>query len=145
MEKDYTDSRVRHLELIQAVITRLASNNASHKNYCITLVSAGIGLAAVLDRPLLALVALVPTIVFATLDAQYLRVERRYRLLYDQVRSEPSDVRPDFRLRTSPELATVRFWSTFWSWSIQAFYLPTSAGILLAIAAMELIGERDIL
>jgi uncharacterized protein (DUF486 family) len=70
---------VKHLEMIQAVVARLASYGAALKNYCLTLTTAVCGFAITLQRPLVAALALLPIVIFAVLDAQYLQVERRLR------------------------------------------------------------------
>ncbi|MBO9197023.1 hypothetical protein J5277_23190 [Rhizobium sp. 16-449-1b] len=132
-----SDARIKHLELIQSVINRLVDSNGSHKNYCITLVTAVCGLAASLHRPIVALLALVPVIIFAILDAQYLRLERRYRLLYEEVRCEPAEQQVDFRLSIAG-IGAVSFLDALCSWSISVFYLPTGLGIGVVAAALHL-------
>ncbi len=67
---------VKHLEMIQGIVTRIAGYGASLKNYCLTLTTAVCGFAITLQRPLVAALALLPLVIFAVLDAQYLRVER---------------------------------------------------------------------
>ncbi|MEJ6846717.1 hypothetical protein V3589_10930 [Sinorhizobium fredii] len=127
--------------MIQAVIARLATNNAAHKNYCVTLVAAAIGLAATLQKPFVAAIALIPILIFAFLDAQYLRIEKRYRDLYDEVRLEASDRPPDFRLHVNGA-KVVSFSSVLRSWSVQGFYLPTFVGVFLVIIALEVLYGR---
>jgi hypothetical protein len=77
-----TELRVKHLEMIQAIISRVANKGATLKNYCLTLVTAICGLAVSLQRPLAAAMAFLPVVIFALLDDQYLRVERRFRHLF---------------------------------------------------------------
>src|SRR5258708_18139928 len=79
--------KVKHLELIQSVITRMAGNSALLKGWSVTLSAALIGLAAAKDaRPQYALLGCFPPVFFAILDAFYLRQERLFRRLYDRVR-----------------------------------------------------------
>ncbi|RVI03192.1 hypothetical protein CN205_24110 [Sinorhizobium meliloti] len=136
MSNDFSELRIQHLEMIQAVIARLAGNNASHKNYCISLIMGAFGLAATLQKPLIAALAFLPVVAFAVLDAQYLRLEKRYRELFERVRLESPAERPDFRLHTTG-LPQIGFWTAFASWSIQAFYLPTIAGVLFITILLE--------
>src|ERR1019366_5262688 len=75
------DLRVKHLEMLQAVISRIAGQGATLKNYCITLTTAVCGFAITLEKPLVTLLALCPVTIFALLDVQYLRMERRFRVL----------------------------------------------------------------
>jgi hypothetical protein len=128
MENLFSDAKIKHLEMIQSVIARLAESNSAHKNYCITLVTAVCGLATTLHKPYMSLLAIVPVLIFAILDAQYLRLERRYRSLYEQVRNEPSDVAPDFRLSIA-SIQGASFLRILFSWSISIFYLPTLIGV----------------
>ncbi len=76
--------RVKHLEMLQGLITRMAGYGASFKSYCITVVTAVLGFAFTLHRPAVAALALLPLINFALVDAQYLRVERRFRGVFDR-------------------------------------------------------------
>jgi hypothetical protein len=77
------DLQIKQLEIVQAIIARLANYGTMLKNYCITLVTAVSGFAVTLQKPGIALLSLLPIIVFSMLDAQYLRIERRYRALFN--------------------------------------------------------------
>jgi hypothetical protein len=83
---DRSDQEVKHLEMIQAVIARMASSSASLKTWTVTLLAGIFALSAKdADRRFL-IVALAPALGFWALDAYYLTQERRYRRLYDAVR-----------------------------------------------------------
>jgi len=86
--------QVKRLEMVQAIISKLANYGATLKNYCITLTTAVCGFAVTLHRPLVAFLALLPIVVFALLDAQFLRVERRFRALFDLFAKEMGDAAP---------------------------------------------------
>lgn len=91
-------ARIKHLEMIQAVITRLANISVLMKGWGVTLVSALMALGAAKDGdPRLILVAMVPLISFAVLDAYYLWLERRYRAHFEVVRKNAD--RYDFDMR----------------------------------------------
>src|SRR6266478_8136660 len=90
------DLRAKHIEMLQTVISRMAGYCASFKSYCITVTTAVIGFAFTLHRPAVATLALLPVIAFAVADAQYLRVERRFRDVFNLVRKESWDVMPSF-------------------------------------------------
>ena len=53
--------RVKHLEMVQGVVARLAGQGATIKNYCITVTTAVCGFAISLQRPFVALLALFPS------------------------------------------------------------------------------------
>jgi hypothetical protein len=73
-----------HLQMIQAVIARLASQSTTVKGWSITLTGALLGYGATTATPLLALIAAYAVLAFAALDAYYLTLERAYRALYTQ-------------------------------------------------------------
>jgi hypothetical protein len=124
--------RVKHLEMVQAVVARLAGQGATIKNYCITVTTAVCGFAITLQRPFVALLALFPIVIFALLDAQYLRVERRFRALFDQFRREDWGELPSFQisLNAAPEIAYI---SVLLSWSIFYFYAPLALGVGIVV------------
>lgn len=81
------ENKLKHLEMIQAVINRMASNSFALKGWAVSLVAGIFVLAGKNTDKLYFLVAYVPIIVFWWLDAYYLLQERLYRSLYDKVRN----------------------------------------------------------
>ena len=73
-----------HLQMIQAVITRLAAHSTTVKGWSVTVSGALMGFAATASTPVVALIAAYVIIAFAILDAYYLALERQYRLLYQR-------------------------------------------------------------
>jgi hypothetical protein len=130
---------VKHLEMLQSLITRMAGYGASFKSYCITVTTAVIGFAFTLHRPAVAALALLPVIAFAIADAQCLRVERRFRDVFNRVRKESWDAMPSFDI--NPESApTQSFLSAATSWSIVWFYSPLAVGVVLAVLGARAYG-----
>ncbi len=72
-----------HLTILQSVISRMASNSASSKTWCITIVSAILVLVADKSKPELVYLTLIPTLLFWFLDAYYLGLERAFRTSYN--------------------------------------------------------------
>src|SRR5262249_48800751 len=107
--------RVKHLDMLQAAVARMAGVGVSLKNYCVTITTAVCGFAITLQRPALALLSLLPIITFALMDAQYLRVERCFRGLFDQVRCEDWGKLPSFEINLK-SAQPVSFWGTVFSW-----------------------------
>lgn len=97
-----SEKKIRHLEMIQGVINRMASNSFMLKGWAVTLV-AGIFALAVKDADkLYFLVAYIPVIIFWGLDSYYLLQEKLYRELYKKVCStDEKDI--DFSLVASKE------------------------------------------
>ena len=82
-------SREKHLELIQGVINRMATNSFQLKGWSVTLVSALFALGASGARFSVVYLAYLPAIAFWVLDGYFLWQERMYRKLYDAVRQQP--------------------------------------------------------
>lgn len=127
---------IKHLELIQAVVARLAQNSFSYKGWAIALVSAILVIGGKKGRPEYVLVAFIPAMAFWGLDAYYGRQERLFRRLYDAVRTAPSSEveNSPFSMDISPycnEVAT--WWSTCWSKAIAWLYGPIVL-VILAVA-----------
>lgn len=73
-----------YLTILQSVINRMASNSASCKTWCITLVSAILVVVADKTKPEYALIAIIPILLFFFLDAYYLGLERGFRDSYNE-------------------------------------------------------------
>lgn len=96
------DNKHKHLELVQGVINRMASNSFMLKGWAVTLVAGIFALAGKDTDKLYFLVAYVPVLIFWGLDAYYLLQERLYRSLYEKVRATEED-NIDFSLKASTE------------------------------------------
>ncbi|MEN6425239.1 MAG: hypothetical protein ABFE13_07745 [Phycisphaerales bacterium] len=84
-------TREKHLELIQGVINRMASNSFQLKGWSVVLVSALFALAANDTRVYFVYLAYLPAIAFWVLDGYFLWQERMYRKLFDAVRQQPGE------------------------------------------------------
>lgn len=94
------ENKIKHLELIQGVINRMASNSFLLKGWAVTLVAGVFALVSQDTDKIFFLVAYIPIIVFWWLDAYYLLQERLYRSLYEKVRNtEENDI--DFSLQVT--------------------------------------------
>lgn len=131
--RDKIDLKLKHLDYVQAAITRLSGNSAAQKNYCISLVSALVGVAIVLKDPDLLLIAIFPSIVCGFLDLRYLRAEHGYRDLFDELRKVDSEVETDFNMK--PVASSFR--RALASWSIWPFYGGLLAGVTFLYTWME--------
>ena len=72
-----------YLSILQNVISRMASNSASCKTWCITLVSAILVLVVDKGKPEYIFISLIPVLIFLFLDSYYLALERQFRDLYN--------------------------------------------------------------
>lgn len=98
--KNMDNKKIKHLELVQGVINRMANNSFMLKGWAVTLVAGVFVLAGKDTDKLYFLVAYIPVIVFWGLDAYYLLQERLYRALYDKVRFTGED-KVDFSLKAT--------------------------------------------
>jgi hypothetical protein len=76
---------IAYLNMLQAVITRLAGNSAQCKTWCVAIVSALFGLAGATKGGRIAAAAIIPIGVFGFVDAAYLANEKAYRDFYNAI------------------------------------------------------------
>ena len=127
------ESKLKHLEFIQSVVNRMASNSFLLKGWGVTLVAALFALAAKDSDKTYIVVAYFPVIVFWILDAYFLSQERRFRNLYDGVRAKKED-EIDFSMDTRPFMDARSSWpAAFFSRTLLIFY---GSMVLLMIFVM---------
>ncbi len=129
------NNKIKHLEMVQGVINRMASNSFMLKGWAVTLVAGIFALASKDTDKLYFLIAYIPIVVFWGLDSYYLLQERLYRALYNKVRLlNEKDV--DFSMKATKEEFNSeknRFFSCLLSKTEIWFYLPLAlvcAGII---------------
>jgi len=83
---DNDDKLAKHVELVQGVINRMASNSFLLKGWSVTLVVGLFALAASGGNWAYSVLGLLPSLSFWWLDAYYLQQERLFRKLHDAVR-----------------------------------------------------------
>lgn len=101
------ESKIAHLQLIQNVITRMASNSFLLKGWAVTLVSAIFALASKDTNQSFIFISLIPIISFWILDGYFLQQERLFRKLYESSLNSNSQRDTDFSLDTSQFRPTV--------------------------------------
>lgn len=147
------DDRRKHLDFIQATITRMSAASTTTKSWMLPVVSATYGYALVQKATSVAVLGIAAVVLFAYLDANYLRQEKRFRRLYKAVAQgsdeiavfslNPDDVSPHQHDKSAEEWAA---WMPRWinrllpgptvwaSWSVGPFYLALCvAGAVVAI------------
>lgn len=104
------EKKLKHLDFIQLTITRMAANSFLLKAWSVTLVAALFALVAKNTGHKYAAISFVPVLLFWILDAYYLRQEKLYRKLYDDIRKrDESDI--DFSLNTADYIQYVPSWA----------------------------------
>lgn len=149
--RDPEDTR-KHLDFIQGVVTRMSAASSTAKAWLLPVVTAAYGYALTQGADSIALLGLGATLLFAYLDANYLRQEKRFRSLYKAVASgknelatfclQPDDLPSELPAKEKGDWPSgTPTWinhlipgpNVWLSWSITPFYLPISlAGIVIA-------------
>ncbi len=131
--------RVKHLQMIQVVINRLAGNSFALKGWSIVIVSALFALSAKDANERYAILALLPALCFWGLDAYYLRQEILFRAFYEAVRHEMEQGEdqqsiPPFSLDTTPVTRNVDPWcKVVWSPTISWLHGPIVLAAFIVI------------
>ena len=80
-----SNEKIKHLELIQAIITRMNQNSFQIKGWMLTIVSALLALFASSNNGIYISIGIIPVTIFWFLDAFYLQQERKFRGVYNDV------------------------------------------------------------
>lgn len=113
--RNFQSEEIKHLEMIQAIITRMAQNSFLLKGWSITLIVALIAFG--LDKGAsVGIVALLPLLSFWYLDSFFIKTERNYRKLYEQAVDKQVSV---FSL-IAPNSCTIK--QAFFSQTLLVFY-----------------------
>jgi hypothetical protein len=134
--------KIRHLEMIQGVITRMAQNSFALKGWAVTLVSALFALSVMGTNQAYCFLAYVPISVFWFLDSYYLQMERRFRVLYDEVAAcETADKLFSMKPGSAAADKKTLYVQSLLSFTEAVFYLPlvllTSAVTLVSIFVLS--------
>ena len=135
------DNPVKHLELIQNVITRMANNSFLLKGWTVTIVAALLALAAQNSNLKFVILAFFPVMAFWILDAFYLWQERLFRALYNDIRKKAKEEqsKDPFSLDTTPYKSSVQSWArTAISKTIVIFYGSIIVTIFIVIVAIKI-------
>lgn len=79
------DKKIAHLGFIQSIITRMSTNSFLLKGWSVTIVAAIFALSAKDSDKNFLFLAYFPVLMFWSLDSFFLRLEKLYRNLYEQV------------------------------------------------------------
>lgn len=133
---EFGGTKVKHLEMIQAVINRLASNQFLFKGWSITIIATIATVATSSSRPILMTIPIMATLLFWFVDAYYLMLERAFRTLYRKTINNDSEIM-DYDMDVSSfGVKFVDWWKTLWRPILFVFYV--SVLIMLAILSLSL-------
>jgi len=132
------EKKQAHLELIQGVVNRLATNAFLLKGWSVVLVSALFALAAGSDKVTFAYIAYFPAIALWILDGYFLWQERLFRALFDHVRGL-DDAGIDFSMDTSIVKKRISPWrNVVFSMTLILFHGTVVASVFVVILVMAL-------
>jgi len=121
------NGKLKHLEFIQAVITRMGTNYFLIKGWSVTLVAALFALAAKDANGGYVILVYIPIPVFWGLDAYYLSQERKYRDLFKRIAATP-DTAIDFNMNATSSDNRLGWLACLFSRTVFPFY-----GVLAAV------------
>lgn len=78
--------KIAHLQMIQDIIARMAQNSFQIKGWAIGIMIAIFSFAGEQSNTRCILFTIVPLIIMWFLDSYYLQLERKFRILHDDVR-----------------------------------------------------------
>lgn len=130
--KSVSDNKIRHMEMIQTVVARLAGNSFLVKGWALTLTGAFLGFAVNKSSSGLAAVGLIPVAFFWWLDGYYLRLERLFRALFEEVRTRSAEDADPFYMGATRSDFVGRAPDAAKSWRKALFWgtLPVFYGLL---------------
>lgn len=118
------DSKIKHLEFLQSIITRMNTNSFQIKTFAITIVSAFLAVFAATKNEQFILLGMLPVLLFWFLDSYYLQQERKFRGIYNNVSGLKKDVEiRDFEMPIHKLIGgQFSYWRVFFSKTIFWFY-----------------------
>lgn len=117
----------KEIDLIQACITRMAQNSFMIKGWFVTLYAAIFAFTLTkVDTCLMCVALMLVNIAFWYLDAYFLRMERQYRKIYEEVLEKRKNGDIDLMYELNPRKFKVKVESTvavMFSRTVWPFYL----------------------
>jgi hypothetical protein len=115
------EAKLKHLEFIQAAISRMSTNSFLFKGWAITIAAGLSAFGAANTKAALLSIALVSTIMFWALDGYYLWLEHGFVELYKGV-STKAEAEIDFSMTIDKTDAARRWFKTCWRPHLWLFY-----------------------
>ena len=130
----FDDNTIQYLRMIQNIIDRMSTTSAIIKGFCATIVAGVFAISFTDISKWILLLTVIPILCFLILDIYYLRLEKRFRALYNAVRGGEKEANFDL---TPPAAKSLKkeasLWICFKSPSVYLFYIPvvlTSVGMI---------------
>lgn len=138
-----SEDKRAYLQMLQEPICRMSTISAIFKGFAATIV-AGISAISYASTNIWVLgLSFLPVLAFAVLDVYYLKLERKFRFLFNQVRMDKHEIDFSMKLTNDPlEIisAKARTWDCIKSPSIYLFY-PLMIAILVVVMILKTSGR----
>ena len=134
------DGKKEYLQMLQEPICRMSTISAIFKGFAATIVAGISVISYASTNPWILGLSFLPVLAFAILDIYYLKLERKFRFLFEQVRLDKHEIDFSMKLTNDPlEIisARARTWDCIKSPSIYLFY-PLMLLILAAVLILKL-------
>jgi hypothetical protein len=131
MNKELKESSAiqTHINILQNIINRMASNSANSKTWSITIISAIVILLIDKSKTNIFYIAYIPLLMFFFLDCFYLGLEKYFRKIYTEfinsMETDKFNFKDVYKLQ-GPDSLTEKIKCTFggiWSFSTLPFYV----------------------
>ena len=132
-KEKWPEMRMKHLEMIQNVITRMASNSSNCKNYCTSITAALLAFSAAIDNHHLLLFSLPLVGVMALMDSSYLKLEQGFRNHFEITRQKEITQAPNFEIKPIFKRSLK---DVFFTWSVFGFYSSIFLTLIIAYFIM---------
>lgn len=135
-----SDGKKEYLQMLQEPICRMSTISAIFKGFAATIVAGISVISYASTNPWILGLSFLPVLAFAILDIYYLKLERKFRFLFEQVRLDKHEIDFSMKLTNDPlEIisARARTWDCIKSPSIYLFY-PLMLLILAAVLILKL-------
>lgn len=131
---------LKHIDMFQGIISRMASNSSACKNWCIVLVSAYLAYAANNGKLNYIELSAIPVMIFWFLDAYYLGLERKFIAQFNQgvkkLRNNSFTLDDLYKVEGDKKLPKGML-SIAFSWSV----LPVYSGLISIIIALSIVSH----
>lgn len=120
------EEKIKHLEFIQNIISRMNTNSFQIKGITATIVSALLAISLSEKSIDFLIISIFPIIIFWLLDSYYLSQERKFIGLYNDIINDQENKYKIFKMDISKyKTGKFKFFNVLFSKTIIGFYLVT--------------------
>lgn len=128
-----SEEKIKYLEFIQNIVTRMNQNSFMIKGWTVAIVSALLAVYAGKENKLFILISIFPVSIFMFLDSYYLWQERKFRHLYSKALDEDESQKVKlFSMNTNVgnECCKICYFKALFSVTEIGFYFSIMLGLV---------------